>query len=150
MSFQFLTGGRLTQVLHLPLTSKLWRFLCVRVLSFLCFVDKCSSYLPDGKGIKSLSSELCDAEVRTNFPKGMRLTSLYPTFFAKFCVFQHVQNKSAEIRGVGAAEEGGQRVQLPTQISDEGRLAFRQGNVKWELIRAPPKGGGGKYDLSGP
>ena len=29
--------------------------------------------VPDGKGIKSLSSELYD-----NFPKGVRLTPLYP------------------------------------------------------------------------
>ena len=30
----------------------------------------------------------------------------------------------------GAAEEGGQRGQLPTQISDEGRLAFRQRDMQ--------------------
>ena len=43
------------------------------MLSLQCFVDKCLRYVPDGKGIKTSSSELCDTELT----------------FQKVCVLPH-------------------------------------------------------------
>ena len=46
-----------------------------------------------------------------------------------------VPGRPDQVTVPGAAEEGGQREQLPTEISDDGRLAFRQKDLQNESYR---------------